>query len=381
MEDSDKITPYLITFKPINRFFFGSSYSLGEGFFAESLKFPQPTTVLGCIRNTILAQNKLMNITAIPKEDFLRTDKVRKLTGTSLVKGLDDTDDNFGVIERISPVFLVKQSKGKIEDALFRVPNNIVLDECSSLTCFEYEKKDNAKSSYSGREIEYAVLSNKKPKSLNAIRYGDKSFWDAYLNKKLFPYDSTHREENIFNTYKNVGIERENRKAKPGAFYLKIEYSLKENFSFGVIVWLKNDFHLENCVVILGGEQSTFLMKIYDYKDLLPNPIIRKIIEGNCHLIYNLGSCTGKEKLVALSPIILDEDSSSNFTKTMEHSVIHGIQSTRTVRRIDGKNKSEAIRMIPVGSVFYPLKQININFNWPIPYKIGYNYILKIERR
>lgn len=382
MEDSEKITPYLFTFKPINRFFFGSSYSLGEGFFAESLRFPQPTTILGCIRNTILAQNKLMNITTIAREDFLGTNKVQELTGTSKIEKLSDPGHDFGVIDRISPVFLVKHSKDKLEDALFPVPDNVVLDECSSLTCYEYEKKDNAKSSYSGRETEYAILSSKKPKSFKANRYGDKSFWHAYLNKKLIPYNSTFREENIFNIFQNVGIERENRKIKLGAFYLKIEYSLKEDFSFGVIVWLKNDFHLEDCIVILGGEQSTFLLKIFkDYENLLSNPVIHRIVKENCNLTDNLKSCTDKEKLVALSPIILDKESYIIFAKSMEHCVISGIQSTRTVSRANGKNKSEAIRMIPMGSVFYPLKQIDINFNWPIPYKIGYNYILKIERR
>lgn len=382
MEDSERITPYLFTFKPINRFFFGSSYSLGEGFFAESLKFPQPTTVLGCIRNTILAQKNLMNITTIAREDFLGTNKVQELTGTSKIEKLSDQGHDFGVIDRISPVFLVKHSNNKLEDALFRVPDNVVLDECSSLTCCEYEKKDNAKSSYSGREKEYAILSSKKPKSFKANRYGDKSFWHAYLNKKLIPYNSTYREENIFTVYENVGIEREDRKAKRGSFYLKIEYSLKEDFSFGVIVWLKNDFHLEDCVVILGGEQSTFLLKIYkDYENLLSNPVIHRVVKENCNLIDNLKSCTGKEKLVALSPIILDGGLCSIFKQSMEHCVIFGIQSTRTVSRANGKNKSEAVRMIPAGSVFYPSSQININLNWPIPYSIGYNYILKIDRR
>jgi len=388
MEGRDNSKPYLVTFKPINRFFFGSSYSLGEGFYAESLKFPQPTTVLGCIRNTILAQNNLIEITKIPQKDFLENNEaVKQFTGTSKIEKLSDSDDNFGVVERISPVFLIKQSEGKIEDTLFHVPADVVQGECSFLTCYEYEKEERAKSSYSGREINYAILSRKQPKSFNANYYGGRSFWDAYLNKKPLPYDPAYEEDNIFSTYKNVGIERENRKAKTGAFYFKIEYSLRDGFSFGLVIWLKSkngeDAPLKDGTVILGGERSTFSMKVSPVtRDLLSNPVMERIIDGTCDLIYSLNNCSNKEKLIALSHVILDKQSSDDFASAMEHRIINGLHSIRTVKRANGKEKSEAVRMIPAGSIFYPsCSIINLSFNWAIPYKIGYNYALRIERR
>jgi len=385
MESQGSSKPYLITFKPINRFFFGSSYSLGEGFYAKSLKFPQPTTVLGCIRNTILAQNNLIEITKIPQKDFLENNEaVKQFTGTSKIETLSDSDDNFGVVERISPVFLIKQAEGKIEDTLFHVPADVVQGERSFLTCYEYEKKEgSAKSSYSGRKINYAILFRKQPKSVNANYYGGRSFWDAYLNKKLLPYDPAYEEDNIFSTYKNVGIERENRKAKTGAFYFKIEYSLRDGFSFGLVIWLKSkngeDAPLKDGIVILGGERSTFSMKVsLVTRDLLSNPVMERIINGKCDLIDNLSNCTNKEKLIALSPVILDEQSSNGFAKAMEHRIINGLHSIRTVKRANGKEKSEAARMIPAGSIFYPSCSISLSFNWVIPYKIGYNYALRI---
>jgi CRISPR/Cas system CMR-associated protein Cmr3 (group 5 of RAMP superfamily) len=53
--------PYLITFKPYGRFYFGTSQSFGEGFYAMSSMFPTQTTILGAIRATILSQHDLLD--------------------------------------------------------------------------------------------------------------------------------------------------------------------------------------------------------------------------------------------------------------------------------------------------------------------------------
>ncbi|MCI4463566.1 MAG: hypothetical protein JHC30_05285, partial [Caldisericum sp.] len=108
---------YLVKFTPIGRFFFGGSYSLGESFYAESLKFPQPTTVLGCLRNTILVQNGIVS-KKNPLFPDLDDKNAKELTGTSTIEKLNDQDTNFGIIERISPVFIVKNNS----DFLFAIP-------------------------------------------------------------------------------------------------------------------------------------------------------------------------------------------------------------------------------------------------------------------
>ncbi|MEW6654461.1 MAG: CRISPR-associated protein Cmr3, partial [Bacteroidota bacterium] len=52
---------YLITFTPLGRFYFGSANSWGESFYATSLKFPTQTTILGCLRRTMLKQKGLLD--------------------------------------------------------------------------------------------------------------------------------------------------------------------------------------------------------------------------------------------------------------------------------------------------------------------------------
>jgi len=370
--------PYLITFRPINRFFFGSSYSLAEGFYAESLKFPQPTTVLGCIRNTILIQNDCV---LSDRKNFpdIDSEKAHELTGTSKISNFNDTNANFGVIEKVSPVFIVKQKGKKIEDILFPAPADITRDGCC-LSIFGYKKTVNAISSYSGRKANYAVLSERKPKSSYANYFGGKNFWKAYINNELIPYNPEYDENKIFVKYTSIGITKGKQEE---SFYMKIDYSLKKYFSFGVIMWFTKENALKEDIVILGGEQSTFLMKVssisIDGGIFASHPVMDKMIKGKCDLIENLNSCDNSKKLVALSPVVLDGVQGDAFVNAMEHKIVRGIHSTRMVKRI-GAVKTETVRMIPSGSVFYPERKINhLTVDWKIPYKIGYNYAIKYK--
>lgn len=378
----------LVTFTPINRFFFGGSYSFEDSFYAESLKFPQPTTVLGCIRHTILVQSGILSPIDIidPKTITEKLgDRGKELTGSSMVNGLDDPDDNFGIIEKISPAFIVKIKGNEIEDFLFPVSADVVAkkenkkekEDNISLTCFKYTKT-NGKSSYSERVVEYAILSERNSK-LGGVHYlGGKDFWEAYMCGNSLPHNSDYKEDKIFIAHTSVGIGRKNRVAEEGMFYTKIDYSLRNGFAFAVIAWLKKDSILKDGVIILGGEQSTFLMKVSSLGDI-SHPVINMIANDKCNLPENLSSCSNEEKFVALSPIVLDKNSNYKFTSAMEHRIVKGMQATRMVRRAKAL-KSEAISMIPADSVFYPKESVSLTVNWIIPYKIGYNYVIKIRR-
>ncbi|HCC69059.1 MAG TPA: hypothetical protein DEP99_04140, partial [Nitrospiraceae bacterium] len=247
--------PYLITFRPIDRFFFGTSHSFAEGFFAESMKYPQPTTILGCLRNTILIQQNIVimqqNGRYIP--DITANSQASRLTGTSKINGLNDNDDNFGVIERLSPVFIVTQKNSNMEDILFPVPAEVERNG-DFFRYVKYEKKDNAISSYSGIKKDFAI--DRDPKLYPSSSLGGKDFWNAYIDNKQLPYNSDYAEDKAFITHTSVGIGRENRVAKPGMFYTKIDYSFKEGYSFGVLVWLSNGNVLKDSVITMGGEQS-----------------------------------------------------------------------------------------------------------------------------
>ena len=378
----------IITFTPINRFFFGGSYSLEDSFYAESLKFPQPTTILGCLRHNILVQNGILPPIAIINPKNI-TEKIgeagKKLTGSSMVDGLDDPDDNFGIIEKISPAFIVKSKKNEIEDFLFPASADVVTkkeenekkEKTVSLHCFKYVKKE-GKSSYSGREAEYAILSERNPKLHGACYHGGKDFWEAYLNGYPLPYNPKYEEDWIFIAHTSVGIKKNRAAEEEGMFYTKVDYSLRKDFAFAVIVWLKEDNWLKDGIVFLGGEQSTFLMKILPLEDK-SHPVINMVVNDRCDLAKNLSNGSNGEKLVALSPVVLGNDSNCEFASAMEHRVVKDMHTTKMIRRAKA-SKSEAISMIPAGAVFYPKEPVRLAVNWSIPYKIGYNYVIKIRR-
>lgn len=386
------MSTYLITFTPVNRFFFGSSHSFAEGFYVESMKYPQPTTILGCLRNTILIQKRIVKDGGTGRHipDIDNSD-AKELTGTSTINRLDDSDNNFGVIERVSPVFMVKQGDVGIDDILFPVPADI--EQIGNFFRYiTHKKRDNAISSYSGMRKSLAILSDKNPKLPPPLSLGGKDFWDAYLSNQQISYNPDYTDDRIFKTHLSVGIGCERNDAGggkryfkkttiKGMFYTKIDYSPDKGFSFGVIVWLRDNNVLKNDVVLLGGEQSPFRMKIRPVSDSIfsSHPITMAIMNDNCDLFQKLATCTNKDKLVALSPLAFDEKVNFSLAGIMEHKIIKGIHSIKTIRKI-GAIKSEAVCMIPAGSVLYPEKSITLS-GWKIPYKIGYNCAIKTESR
>jgi hypothetical protein len=352
------------------------------------MKYPQPTTILGCLRNTILIQRNIVKIQNGRRIPDITNAEAQRLTGTSMINGLDDNDDNFGNIERLSPLFIVKLKNSSIEDILFPVPADITRNE-KILMRFDYEKTNNAISSYSGRKTDGAILSGREPKFHDTNYLGGKDFWIAYLANTILPYNEDYDESKVFKAHTSVGIGCESKKLGggksyfkkttiKGMFYTKIDYSFHKGLSFAVIVWLKDENVLKNDMIILGGEQSAFHMEIRPVSDDISHPLLKAIINDNCDLFQNL-TCTNKDKLIAISPLVFDEKVNSSLTGMMEHRIIKGIQAIRTIKKI-GAVKSEAVGMIPASSVLYPKNSIPLT-GWKIPYKIGYNYVIKIQRR
>jgi len=382
---------YLVKFTPIGRFFFGGSYSLGESFYAESLKFPQPTTVLGCLRNTILIQNGIVSkknplFPDLDNEDV--KERVKELTGTSTIENLNDQDTNFGIIERISPVFIVKNNS----DFLFAIPKDLYEKRegnTRKLTLYSHKKVPNAKSHYSGHTFDYAVLSEKDPKAKDSLYFGGKEFWKSYMNKDKIEFnkDLWFEDEEIFTAHKSVGIRKglKDGSNRENAYYVKIDYSLKKEYSFGVVVWVKDDAEsfLHDDEVILGGEHSTFRMEVEEINQETKNnikqhPVMECILEDKCNP-SNFSISNNGTKLVAISPILVSEDESDKLIDCCEHRIVGGIFSTRNCKRENclPNSKSQAARMIPAGSVFYLKDNSSLN-ELNLPYKIGYNYVLKI---
>lgn len=97
------IKSYLLTFRPIDVFFWGNEKTLNDdnlSYFVHSNKYPQQTTLLGALRYKLLEANRLLSVGNSPVND-----KAHAWIGKSSFS-IESQIDSYGYIEKLSPVFL-----------------------------------------------------------------------------------------------------------------------------------------------------------------------------------------------------------------------------------------------------------------------------------
>ncbi len=395
-------TPYLMRFRPIGNFFFGGSVSFSDGFYAQSERFPQPSTLLGAMRAALLIGNGLL--VRHRRGRFVPPalkQTAAELTGTSAINHLEETPD-LGVIQRLSPAFLLQtDEQGQPIDAFFPLPHDVVQTENSGFRMLGYTPAPAAVSNC-GRESSLAFCSDFSPKTETPGDFlGGKDFWRSYLNGG-FSFHGIRSpddpENSPFIPCSQVGIGLERGRVAQGRFYVKTEYRLKKGYCFGLIAQLA-DWRGEPPnfarTGVLGGEQSAFefTRTAMDPKDPLfsEHPLLRMLLQGKPILRFD--EQNEPQKAVALSPLVVP--GSEGFFSHLAHAVVRGVESVRMLNSIrlpkngspspshlrHGKKvlKSEAYRFIPAGSVFWFKDNgdfgLSVEVGGLIP-RIGYNHLI-----
>lgn len=395
-------TPYLMRFCPIGNFFFGGSVSFSDGFYVQSERFPQPTTLLGAMRAALLVGNGLL--VQHRRGRFVPPalkQTAAELTGTSAINHLEETPD-LGVIQRLSPVFLLQtDDQGQPVDAFFPLPHDVVQTENNRFRRLGYTPIP-AMVSNCGRKGSLAFCSDFSPKTEAGGDFlAGASFWRAYLDDQpltqgiLPPEDE---KQGPFIPCSQVGIGLEQRRVARGRFYVKNEYRLKKGYCFGLIAWLA-DWQGEPPKTartgVLGGEQSAFEFKRTaidpEHSLFSDHPLLRGLLEGRA--VMRAHGSNGPRKGVALSPLVVP--GSDGFFSHLAHAVVRGVESVRMLNSIrlpkngspspshvrHGKKvlKSEAYRFIPAGSVFWFKDNgdfgPSVEIGGLIP-RIGYNHLI-----
>jgi CRISPR-associated protein Cmr3 len=217
---------------PIDTYFFGAENinPLNEeaNYFLKSNRLPQQSTLLGALRYAILLN---ADETIFHNNAIMNKEEAAKLIGEQSFK-LNATEFKFGKIEKISPVFLIKNNQKYIPCPI------ISKDDIAEL------KNNNA------------FIKN----------YDAKKVYDTYYTNGT----EYELEENIFKEIFQVQNfkEKQNRKQnnmevkakdKEDAFFKTQFYALAKEWAFGITVKIENETLLpESFQMKMGGENKLF---------------------------------------------------------------------------------------------------------------------------
>ena len=372
---------YLITFTPAGPFFFGGAESFADGFFVQSERFPQPTTIMGALRASLLMKAGLLLHHKRGRGGGRRfipnalKEKANALTGTAKLNDFDGPPD-FGIIQRVSPVFLIRHDEsGKPENAYFPTAADVVKDtETGRLKRISHQPHP-ARISNAGRvgtAVHCADIDWKHADSGPFL--GGSGFWAAYLEGRLNPSDlinltdedhtkpDHHKGQSPFISREQVGIGLTRRRVQAGQFYVKREYGMKRGWAFGVLARFQRQPDLTR-TIYLGGDQSVFHLRAIPADGLSAiidaHPVLRAIRNRESGL-----SAAGRaSKGVAVSPLLLDGGEPLRDAR-IAHAMVSQIDNVRMLNSINkdvGRHirngrkvlKSDAYRVVPAGSVFF----------------------------
>jgi len=335
---------YLVRLKPVNQFFFGGENTFGEGakvnYLVKSNPFPQQTTLLGTIRKEILIQGGLLKVTdcgeVMAKNGGA---EVADLIGPESFN-LEKDNQQFGVIKRLSPVFLYNADDSESGAFFIQAPKD------HKLTFERHKGKTN--------------LNLKRPK-LNIphlkgykAKNGIKTLFKNSVTREIIGFDE------IFEPMEKIGITKGiGGKADEKAFYKQTSYRFLKGFEFAFIIDL--DFDLNDGLVFMGADRTAFLMRAINF-------------DKSFEAIFPRDH--GKERIVLLSDACVSEDifDDCHFAIT---DVIDFRNITTSSTKYSPKKVAEKYTFLQRGSVLYPgdAEKVKKKFDNGNLKQIGYNII------
>lgn len=350
------MTKYLIKLKPINNFFFGGDITFGKlgdkensTYLVKSRYLPQQTTLLGLVRKQILIQKGLL--TKKVKGEWV--DKSKKQEAIRLVG--DDSFSikesnkklNFGIINKISPVFLTDD-----KEYFF------VLNDYSEIEFVTDDKDDKNKCFIDGKEISFL------PKLISLEKNKNNESEKKNFNSKKGIEQVLISVSNQKIDFKSVFLEvtqiGNNKTLNEDALYKKTSYSLKDNYQFCFILELEEELKLENSIVSLGGDSSNFKMSVEKINETFEE------IENKITLIP-------ENAITLFSDAYIKE---SNILDYCSFAVTNTISFQNLIsKHSDDIKKSEKNYFYTRGSVFFEPKEKKLEALLSIEnfQRIGYN--------
>lgn len=328
---------YLVKLTPWEPYFFGNEKSFkypgtkvgnSNQYFIKSELLPASTSIIGLLRYVLLPIKKGF-------KEYTDNDKEINANVVGKFSFKYGNQNDFGKIEKVSPVFLLKDND-------FLIP-----------TPFDHNCKYDV---YTPFKDYKAVGDNIYPTEYDA-KCGITDSFTSVATKKIY------NRSDIFTFDTRVGI---NRSAKNDGFFKKTYVGLKEGFAFGVYLEVDDSITPENSIAYMGQGKSLFTVNF------------TKVDGSDLNVLYGkITSCLNDNVVYCFSDIFIESDiygdTSFAITKTKDY---------RAYTTDGGKitKHSSLYKLISAGSIFIPKIDANefiSKFNDQTVAKIGYNTVIK----
>lgn len=235
----------LVRLKPVKEFFFGGDLTFGDikeyNYIAKSTLFPQQTAILGMLRKNLLKQNGLLTA-KIKIESVDDRAKAKELVGSGKFE-FKKEEQNFGVIKKISSLFLINKKNRFIKKS-----------------GIEYDEEKNSFNEYKIKKDNIGYFLEKDSGVFN----GKNDIFSNFVNIDTKEFKA---QKDIFTQIEQIGIKKDSEEK---GFFKKYSYMLNDDFEFAFYVEFEDaDFRFENDFIELGAERSVFEMKVEDTMDWL----------------------------------------------------------------------------------------------------------------
>lgn len=420
------MTEYLVTFKPLGDYSFGSdrrfsfvgrnNYSKDEyaPYFIRTNSVPEQSTVFGMMRYLILVSNGIQL-----KQDFQydenTRDKIKALIGEKSFS-LNGGVQSFGKLEKISPIFLRKNSKEIVIPNPFnnkqgREGNSqfapIILEEEITLpTSFgeialpkskEYNPKEGHGDGYyniNTGHLEAAedIFSTKVATGVRRVTQNDlgklkqnlrelcKSFVNEEMKQEVSNLDrnsnlsltefindfidwlekynkgeKTHFQEELEKLSQNFDADR---------LFKREVHQLQKDYEFAVYVTVEKGVQLTDGLVSMGQKGSLFKVSVQESEDNLESEITKH---------FQKHTPKGQTWHYCLSDVCLLNDVTA--FAILEEKLVRQLHTDLSKNRLRGLDLQGSSLLYKAGSVFYGDNAISVKTGLE---PAGYNTIYKI---
>ena len=420
------MTDYLVTFRPLGNYSFGSdrrfsfvgknNYSEDEyaPYFIRTNRVPEQSTVFGMIRYLILVSNGIDL-----KQDFQydenTRDKIKALIGEKSFS-LNGGVQSFGKLERISPIFLRKNSKEVVIPNPFNNKQGregidqfepITLEEEITLpTSFgeialpkskEYNPKEGHGDGYyniNTGHLEAAedIFSTKVATGVRRVTQNDLGKLKQNLRKLCKSFVNEEMKQEVSNLDKNSNLsltefindfmdllEKYNKEGK-NHFQEELEklsqnfdadrlfkrevHQLQKDYEFAVYVTVEKGVQLTDGLVSMGQKGTLFKVSVQESEDKLESEITEH---------FQKHTPQGQTWQYCLSDVCLLDDV-KGFA-ILEEKLVRQLHTDLSKNRLRGLDLQGSSLLYKAGSVFYGDDAISVKTGLE---PAGYNTIYKI---